>query len=100
MESLVTLQELVQSVADACRDLTPGVTSTASAAANTMNVAALAGRRPNHWQYSEVVFLEPGAQIAGRSGTDPFVVAAYNNGVFTLDHDFGLAGIPQGVAFF
>lgn len=87
-------------VADACRDLTPGVTSSASAAANVMNVASLAGRRPNQWQYSEVVFLEPAATINGRTGSQPFVVAGYQDGVFTLDHDFGPAGIPQGVEFF
>lgn len=100
MESLVTLQEMVQAVADACRDLTPGVTSAGSAAANTMQVAALAGRRPNHWQNSEIVFLEPSAALAGQTGANPFVVAGYQDGLFTLDHDFGPAGVPQGIEFF
>ena len=96
----VTLQQLVQYVADSVRDLVPGVTTNATASPTQLQDTTKAGRRPNHWQNSEIVFLEPQATAAGRTGENPFVVTGYTNGLFTLDHNFGGAGIPQGVPYF
>lgn len=96
---VLTLQELIEYVADSVRDLTPGTTTNASAQPNVMQDTSKGGRRPNHWQNSEVVFTEPSATLAGRTGSNPFVVTGYNNGIFTLDHDFGPAGIPQGIDY-
>lgn len=99
METL-TLQELIEYVADSVRDLVPGESTNSSAQPNVLQDTSKGGRRPNHWQNSEIVFCEPEATLAGRTGSNPFVVTGYSNGVFTLDHDFGPAGIPQGVPYF
>lgn len=100
METVTTLQELIASVADAARDLSVGTTTTAQAVANTLYAGGLAGRRPNHWQHSELFFAEPQATAAGLQGSQPFLVTGYADGLFTLDHAFGATGAPQGLDFY
>lgn len=96
----LALQEIISALADAARDYVPGETTAASGATNMLTDATKAGRRPNHWQNSEIIFCQPGASAAGMAGSNPFVVAAYNDGIFTLDHDFGPAGVPQGLEYY
>ena len=100
MQTSVTLQDLLTAVADGARDLTVAVTSNSQAQPNTLYAGGLAGRRPNHWQHSEIFFKEPEATAAGRTGQHPFTVASYTDGLFTLDHDFGPTGVPSGVEFY
>lgn len=100
MQTTTTLQDLIIAVADAARDLTVGTTTNSQAQPTKMQAGGLAGRRPNHWQHSEIFFPEPMATAAGRTGINPFVVTAYVDGVFTLDHDFGATGVPVGVDFY
>src|SRR5690349_14574494 len=100
METLTTLQDLIAAVADASRDLSVGTTTNAQAAPNTLYAGGLSGRRPNHWQNSELYFREPQATAAGLQGSQPFLVTGYSDGLFTLDHAFGAAGAPQGLDFY
>ena len=100
MQINTTLQDLITAVADGARDLTVAETTNSQGLPNKLYAGGLAGRRPKHWQHSEIFYKEPGATVANRTGKNPFVVTAYDDGLFTLDHDFGPTGVPAGVEFY
>lgn len=101
METLA-YQDLIVALAEANRDHTPGITSANAAITNQMIDASRGGTaRDRLWEGSEIIFLEPSARNAGRTGLNPFIVTGFTNtGIFTFNTSWSNStGVPANLPY-
>lgn len=102
MRESLSLQQIVLDVAHNLHDCVEGVTTASMGEDRAkMRDALRAVAGDDHYNGSEVLFLQPGATAAGLTGANPKAVLDFqaSDGTFTLNDAWGSTGVPAGVAY-